>query len=153
MNQSSQCYIHIFMQLHILYVYPETNSSLAQYKEQIVNRKYINMRNSASTGVAVLLACLLIVTQLMVTNSWFDPPEEKIHRGKELIFVHIPKTAGMSFRGIINAHGGFDIPHREWCYKDLLKEYKARWTKGSTYMFPLGCVFTERIINILRFVR
>lgn len=51
---------------------------------------------------------------------------EGVHKYEEVIFVHIPKTAGMSFRFTINNGGRFGAEHTEKCYVELYKAYKER---------------------------
>ena len=63
--------------------------------------------------VFVLLICLHLSLEL------------SIKRGEDnILFVHIPKTAGMSFRYTINKEGDFDVQHTELCFKELFHDYR-----------------------------
>ena len=81
---------------------------------------------------------ILVLAQLMTAlREAFDGAglsyEKKVY-GKsnnrmDIIFVHIPKTAGMSFRFLINKEGDFDVDHTELCFKALYRDYKQQKPK------------------------
>ena len=70
---------------------------------------------------------LVLVLALLNVASVTDAVEARgpnhLDKGDDLIFVHIPKTAGMSFRFTTNDAGDFDTPHTEKCLTELVEQY------------------------------
>ena len=74
--------------------------------------------------VIMVLTAVIAVCSALDGHSPLGP--HKLDKGDELIFVHIPKTAGMSFRFTINDKGDFGCEHTEKCYTELVENYETR---------------------------
>ena len=65
------------------------------------------------------------------------------------LFVHIPKTAGMSFRFTINSYGGFQVQHTEKCYVELRDEYLKHYPHDTPFVisFFRSPKYKQNILN------
>ena len=60
------------------------------------------------------------------THSKYGLREKGARQGQEIVFIHIPKTAGMTFRFTINKLGQFNAQHTEKCYVHLIEHFHKR---------------------------
>ena len=67
------------------------------------------------------ISLLALLNVLSVADAVEARGPNHLDKGDDLIFVHIPKTAGMSFRFTTNDAGDFDTPHTEKCLTDKQK--------------------------------
>ena len=75
------------------------------------------------TLIIILIFCLPFHSSKEYSIQDYGLRKKGVKKHQEIIFVHIPKTAGMSFRFTINNHGKFGAEHTEKCYVELYEKY------------------------------